>query len=119
VTSDATNNNGDGYSCYTFDGISDCNKLLDSIPVALHTVYSLTMITLFTALILSFITATAVYRPQYIDANVTATTATIIQHPQPPTADVYVVYTEPATSNPIASRPVQGTVVDTSAAQKR
>lgn len=105
---------GDGDdTCYNFDHISDCNKILGSIPQSLHAVYSLTMITLFTALILSFITATAVYRPQYIDSEITATTATIVQHPPAPTADVYVVYVDSSTNNPLATRPPQGTVVQT------
>jgi hypothetical protein len=74
----AKNADGNGYTCYEFDGVS-CDNILTSIPSSLHATYAISVLVLFMALALAVLTCTAVYRPDYIDSSVTSTTATIVQ----------------------------------------
>lgn len=121
VTTSAINSYGDGYTCYEFDG-PPCDNILTSIPSSLHATYALSMIVLFASLVMTSLSCTAAYRPQYIDPSITVTTATIVQHPQgtvvlTPGQDVYVLDQSSAkptivttTANPMGAPVVHGSV---------
>lgn len=80
----------DSYTCYEFNSLSSCDVIFGSINQSLQAAYALSLITLFSALFVMLVTATAVYRPYYLDSDLTATTATVVRSNNQPQIGFYI-----------------------------
>jgi ABC-type antimicrobial peptide transport system permease subunit len=115
VTQQFISTTDDDY-CYEFNGISDCGKLIDEVPSALHSTYALCILTLFVAVFVGLVASTASVRPEYIDSQITATTVTIVQPAQSTpatiiTSDYIINPSSNITVQPATSNPIQATAV--------